>query len=49
MGAPISTKKRQKPPSATRISTVSPGGGVRSVNVESANGVRVLGVPLAVR
>jgi len=30
-------------------SPVSPGGGVRSVNVQSANGVRVLGVPLVVR
>lgn len=30
-------------------SPVSPGGGVRSVNVESANGVRVMGVPLVVK
>jgi hypothetical protein len=30
-------------------SPVSPGGGVRSVNVESAKGVRVLGVPLVVK
>jgi hypothetical protein len=35
--------------SFTGKSAVSPGGVQRSVNVESANGVRTLGVPLTVR
>jgi hypothetical protein len=35
--------------SFTGKSAVSPGGGQRSVNVESANGVQTLGVPLTVR